>query len=119
MPSAKLAIVAKAVQRNLRYLPLGLMPLFAGIQQFMEGNVWVGVNTGDHFQMLWGAMGFIFFTWFMWPFWIPFAVWTLEPPQSRRRVVPSVGNPSRRPHAASQSIQIEEPPRARGGREKR
>lgn len=80
-----IAIVAKAVQRNLRYLPLGLMPLFAGIQQFMEGNVWVGVNTGDHFQMVWGAMGFIFFTWFMWPFWIPFAVWALEKPASPRR----------------------------------
>lgn len=79
------AIVVKAVRRNWRYLPIGLMPLFAGIQQFMEGGVWVGVNSGDHFTMVWGAMGFIFFTWFMWPFWIPFAVWVLEPPGSRRR----------------------------------
>jgi hypothetical protein len=79
------AIVVKAVRRNWRYLPIGLMPLFAGVQQFMEGYVWVGINSGDHATMVWGAMGFIFFTWFMWPFWIPFAVWTLEPPQSRRR----------------------------------
>lgn len=80
-----IAIVAKAFQRNLRYLPLGLMPLFAGIQQFMEGNVWVGINSGDPFQMTWGAMGFIFFTWFMWPFWIPFSVWALEKPSNPRR----------------------------------
>ncbi|MCS5601307.1 MAG: hypothetical protein NZ734_03800 [Paracoccus sp.] len=32
-----------------------------------------------------GALGFIFFTWFMWPFWIPLASWVLEPPGSRRR----------------------------------
>ncbi len=79
------AIIVKAVRSNWRYLPIGLMPLFAGIQQFTEGFVWVGVNGGDHATMVWGAMGFIFFTWFMWPFWIPFSVWVLEPPHSRRR----------------------------------
>lgn len=79
------AIVVKALQRNWRYMPIGLMPLFAGVQQFSEGNVWVGINSGDHATMMWGAMSFIFFTWFMWPFWIPFAVWVLEPPLSRRR----------------------------------
>ncbi|WP_054007418.1 DUF6629 family protein [Cypionkella psychrotolerans] len=79
------AIIVKAVRSNWRYLPIGLMPLFAGIQQFSEGFVWVGVNGGDHTTMVWGAMSFIFFTWFMWPFWIPFSVWVLEPPESRRR----------------------------------
>ena len=78
-------IIAKAVRSNWRYLPIGLMPLFAGIQQFSEGFVWVGMTTGDNATMTLGAMGFIFFTWFMWPFWIPFAVWVLEPPGSRRR----------------------------------
>ena len=37
----------KATQTNMRYLPVALMPLFAGIQQFMEGNVWIGMNGGD------------------------------------------------------------------------
>tara|TARA_R110002110_G_scaffold85816_4_gene223847 strand:+ start:188163 stop:188849 length:687 start_codon:yes stop_codon:yes gene_type:complete len=75
----------RAFQINKRYLPVALMPLFAGIQQFMEGNVWWGVNTGDPVVTLWGAMGFIFFTWFMWPFWIPLSVYVLEPGDSRRR----------------------------------
>ena len=79
------AIIVKAARSNWRYLPIGLMPLFAGIQQFSEGFVWVGVNGGDHATMVWGAMSFIFFTWFMWPFWIPFSVWVLEPPDSHRR----------------------------------
>jgi len=77
--------VVKAWQINKRYLPVAMMPLFAGLQQFMEGNVWWGVNTGDPAAVLWGALGFIFFTWFMWPFWIPLATYVLEPPSSRRR----------------------------------
>lgn len=79
------AISRAAWQRNLRYLPLALMPLFAGFQQFMEGNVWLGMTGGDLFQVQWGAMGFMFFTWFMWPVWIPFCVYVLEPPESRRK----------------------------------
>ncbi len=78
-------ITAKAWHKNWRYLPIGLMPLFAGVQQFMEGNVWLGINGGDHFTMLWGAMGFIFFTWFMWPIWIPFCVYVLEPDDSPKK----------------------------------
>jgi len=75
----------RAAQINKRYLPVALMPIFAGLQQFMEGNVWWGVNTGDPSTTLLGAMGFIFFTWFMWPFWIPLASYVLEPPESKRR----------------------------------
>ena len=78
-------ITQKAWRKNWRYLPIGLMPLFAGVQQFMEGNVWLGINGGDHFTMLWGAMGFIFFTWFMWPIWIPFCVYVLEPDDSPKK----------------------------------
>jgi len=77
--------VAKAWQINKRYLGVALMPVFAGLQQFMEGNVWWGVNASDPFLTLWGAMGFIFFTWFMWPFWIPVAVYMLEPDDSPRK----------------------------------
>ena len=77
--------VAKAWQINKRYLPVALMPLFAGLQQFMEGNVWWGVNTGDPGTTLLGALGFIFFTWFMWPFWIPLSSYVLKPSGSRRR----------------------------------
>lgn len=79
------AISTTAWQRNLRYLPLALMPLFAGLQQFMEGNVWMGMTGDDAFTVQWGAMGFMFFTWFMWPVWIPFCVYVLEPDNSRRK----------------------------------
>ena len=79
------AITRTAWQRNLRYLPLALMPLFAGIQQFSEGYVWLGMTGDNPVSVFFGAMGFMFFTWFMWPVWIPFCVFVLEPDTSRRK----------------------------------
>ncbi len=78
---------SKAWNINKRYLPIAFMPVMAGVQQFMEGHVWMGLNTSDPFMVWWGAMGFIFFTWFMWPIWIPFGVYVLEPTESRRKNV--------------------------------
>ncbi|MCF6216283.1 MAG: hypothetical protein L3J58_08920 [Emcibacter sp.] len=75
----------KAYKINLRYLPVAMMPIFAGIQQFMEGHVWMGLNNGDPNMVWWGAMGFILFSWLMWPTWIPFSIYFLEPEGSRRK----------------------------------
>jgi len=75
----------KAWTANKKYLPVAMMPVFAGMQQFTEGFVWSGMTAGDPLTILWSAMGFIFFTWFMWPFWIPLSVYVLEPPESRRK----------------------------------
>lgn len=79
------AITRIAWRRNVRYLPLALMPLFAGIQQFSEGYVWLGMTGDNPLEVVMGAMGFMFFTWFMWPVWIPFCVYVLEPDASRRK----------------------------------
>jgi len=77
----------KAWNTNKRYLPIAFMPMMAGFQQFTEGHVWMGLDSGDPLMVWWGAMGFIFFTWFMWPIWIPFSVYVLEPPESPRKKV--------------------------------
>jgi len=75
----------RAWTTNRKYLPVAMMPVFAGLQQFAEGFVWSGVNSGDAALTLVSALVFIFFTWFMWPFWIPLSVYILEPPESRRK----------------------------------
>ncbi len=54
------AITIVAARKNRRYVPMALMPLFAGLQQFTEGNVWLGMTGDNAFQALWGAFGFIF-----------------------------------------------------------
>lgn len=75
----------KALNVNKRYLPIALMPVMAGVQQLMEGHVWMGLGQADAFMVWWGAMGFIFFSWLIWPIWIPFAIYVLEPPGSNRK----------------------------------
>lgn len=77
--------VWKAQTVNLRYVPLAMMPVLAGLQQFMEGHVWMGLNVADANMVWWGAMGFILFSWLMWPTWIPFSIYALEPPHSERK----------------------------------
>ena len=77
----------KAWNINRRYLPIALMPAMAGVQQYMEGHVWMGLNESDPFMIWWSAMVYIFFSWFMWPVWIPLGVYALEPPESPRKRV--------------------------------
>jgi hypothetical protein len=76
----------KAFTINKRYFPVSQMPTMAGLQQFMEGHVWMGVNNTDPSMIWWAAMGFIFFSWLMWPLWIPFSVHFLEPPGNWRKL---------------------------------
>lgn len=75
----------KALKINRRYLPVAMMPALAGLQQMMEGHVWMGLNDGDPSMVWWAAMGFIFFSWLMWPVWIPMGIYVLEPPDSKRK----------------------------------
>src|SRR6266568_2989015 len=76
----------KALKINKRYFPVSQMPTLAGLQQFMEGHVWMGVNNSDPSMIWWAAMGFIFFSWLIWPVWVPFSIYFLEPPASRRKL---------------------------------
>jgi hypothetical protein len=76
----------KAFKINKRYLPVSQMPTLAGLQQLMEGHVWMGMNNSDPSMIWWAAMGFIFFSWLIWPVWVPFSIYFLEPPASRRKL---------------------------------
>tara|TARA_R110002096_G_scaffold139512_20_gene293983 strand:- start:6153 stop:6392 length:240 start_codon:yes stop_codon:yes gene_type:complete len=70
----------------MRYFPVALMPILAGIQQILEGHVWMGLNESDPFMVWWGAMGFIFFSWLIWPIWIPFSVISLNPQPANGKI---------------------------------
>jgi len=37
----------KASKTNRRYFAISQIPTFAGLQQILEGRVWMGVNNGD------------------------------------------------------------------------
>jgi hypothetical protein len=76
----------KAFEVNKRYVPVSQMPTLAGLQQFTEGHVWMGMNGSDPSMVWWAAMGFIFFSWLIRPVWVPFSIYFLEPPASRRKL---------------------------------
>jgi len=76
----------KAFKINKLYFPVSQLPTFAGLQQFTEGHVWMGLNNSDPSMIWWAAMGFIFFSWLIWPVWVPFSIYFLEPPASRRKL---------------------------------
>jgi hypothetical protein len=75
----------KAINLSERYLPVAIIPALAGLQQITEGHVWMGLNEHSPSMVWWAAMGYILFSWLIWPTWIPFGVYALEPPASHRK----------------------------------
>ena len=64
-------------QRN--YVPLALTPFFFGVQQFVEGLEWTGIDHGkvEPLTSLAG-LGFLFFAYCFWMIWIPWSAWSLS-----------------------------------------
>lgn len=73
------------------YVPLALTPFFFGVQQFIEGLVWTGINQGkvEPLTSL-SSLGFLFFAYCFWMIWIPWSAWSIarstESPMMRKRL---------------------------------
>jgi hypothetical protein len=67
--------------------PLALIPLLFGLQQLTEGAVWW--SLGRHDVAVTAASSFVYmlFSHVLWPFFVPFAVLSMEVVAWRRRVV--------------------------------
>lgn len=70
--------VHKARQINRKYVPLALFPVFVGIQQFIEGYVWTGIDLHNQQIVIIAALAYLFFAWMVWPVWVPYMVWHME-----------------------------------------
>lgn len=72
-----------AVERSRRdhrpeLLPLALIPVGFGLQQGLEGVVWLGFNHGPAATLLKvGALAYLFFALAFWPIWIPYVALSL------------------------------------------
>jgi hypothetical protein len=63
-------------------LPLALMPVLFGLQQGLEGVVWLGLHHGPAAPLLkGGALAYLFFALAFWPIWIPYVALSLWPQQ--------------------------------------
>lgn len=66
------------------YWPLTIYPLAFGLQQGLEGIVWLEIDKQSNLMYA-AALGFLFFALFFWPFWVPFSAYWAEDPGSQRK----------------------------------
>jgi hypothetical protein len=79
--------LSTAARKNLRLLPVAVVPLFFGIQQGFEGLVWRGLLHEDPDLTRWASLAFLFPALAVWPFWIPFMMWIKEGNPVRRHLL--------------------------------
>jgi hypothetical protein len=73
------------------YWVMGLTPVFFGIQQGFEGRVWQMLDMQTPEAAVPYALGFLFFSHFLWLWWIPLASYVVEPGAVRRRLFLGLG----------------------------
>ena len=75
---------------NNRYLLLAAFPLLFGIQQALEGVLWLQLMPGVSGPLqgiaLGSALGFLLFAYLLWPGLVPLAAWRVERRHGRRRL---------------------------------
>jgi hypothetical protein len=81
-----------AVQQARRLQPpywmvWALVPVLFGIQQAFEGRVWQELDAGDANAALPFALGFHFFSHFLWLWWLPLSSYLVEPAKLRKKVM--------------------------------
>ncbi|MBF2089938.1 MAG: hypothetical protein IGR80_15560 [Synechococcales cyanobacterium K44_A2020_017] len=78
--------INKAWQSDRHYLPLAVFPLAFGIQQAIEGMVWLGLDANNSAMVAAAATGFIFFSHGFWLVWTPFMALMIETRSRLRRL---------------------------------
>lgn len=65
---------------------LALAPLLFGLQQIVEGFVWLGLASENAFTIQSAALGFMFFSHFFWLVWVPLCCYSIEPSGLKRKL---------------------------------
>jgi len=84
-----LAIGGASTRRTRRAveLPYALIPLCFGVQQLLEGALWLTLPLQAQCANAWLTQGYSAFSQVIWPIYIPLAVYLLERPGWRRRLI--------------------------------
>ncbi len=77
--------IAKARRHAPASVPFAAFPLAFGLQQALEGAVWLGLAADNTGLVAAASRGFLFFSHFFWLAFVPFAVWRLEADPKRKR----------------------------------
>ena len=78
--------MARAGRSTPSYLLLAAFPVLFGIQQMLEGWLWLSLGDDRGSASRPAALGFLFFAYLLWLVLTPLAVWRVEPQPGRRRL---------------------------------
>ncbi len=67
-----------AWRRDRRYLMIATLPFLFGLQQLVEGLVWIEGQAGSMHHVAQYSLLYMFFTWIVWPIWVPVSAYFLE-----------------------------------------
>ncbi len=73
-----------------RELPFAAVPLFFGVQQLIEGMIWLSFRGESLFSNQPLTVLYSFFSHVFWPIYVPFAIWLLEKNPVRRRLLMAI-----------------------------
>ncbi len=81
-------VACLAMVRRPREVPFAALPFLFGIHQALEGITWLDLD-GQTDAVLdgWGVHLWVFYAWALLPFYVPWAVWLIEPDNGRRRIM--------------------------------
>jgi len=91
--TAGLYAVRQAGRLQLPYWMWALVPVLFGFQQAFEGRVWQELDAGNASAAVPFALGFHFFSHFLWLWWLPLCSYLVEPGQTgktgklRKRII--------------------------------
>ena len=85
--TAGLYTLRETMRLQHRYLLWALVPVFFGIQQGFEGLVWQELDEGNSRAAVPFALGFHFFSHFLWLWWLALCSYLVEPGKIRKRVI--------------------------------
>jgi hypothetical protein len=84
-----LASIRQVRKAHKRLLPLALTPVLFGIQQLLEGSIWLGLQATPRNETLYalGLHGFTWLAFFWWPWFLAFALGYAEPNKLRQHYI--------------------------------
>jgi len=81
-----IACLKESLSNNKSYWAFALLPFLFGVQQLLEAVVWLTVDE-QQASLLWSAtFVFLFFSHFLWLFWIPFSSFLTETNNIKRKL---------------------------------
>lgn len=76
-----------AYRYNRAYLLFSMIPFLFGIQQMIEGAVWLSLMAGQTVVMMGFAYAYLWFAFFLWPSYMPLSIYLIEPDLYRKKII--------------------------------